>query len=775
MREYIYIVEGSALLEHAVLNTGAVNTFGEKMAERVNSAEAKAWLTKKLRVYILNTEEELDEVQPTELPHDAPQWVLDAANKGEKLYRFSGRAEFLNRVQHILHFFQSVEEAASTKPDVRNQTALNAHNQAKRILTKLSRMTLEQVEQAAEEWAKLSSAALAVNKKEGVEVIMTWPDGFYAVRYTNLDVMKRDGQDLQNCLRQGMYWDRVQSGTMTIYGIRRPNDEAIVGIAIANGSYNRIKECKGKSNQPVSAAYHQYVIDFLTHIQVFEDAPDLKNCGIEYNNGKYGTFQDIATHERRENAEIWYTESKVLMRNAGRWVSFEKPRYHFGGKWAISGLDDCPPKVIISTLNIAKEFVPEEAIKSSASNFVKNGVFLRNGEWGTAAELGDQLGTFMGDTIHRVEQYLVLGSGNGGSLVLSTNGEILTSYSGIVERYGADKLGTFFNYLEQVGIKTHDPHAAEFAMSRGWLLLEDGYEFIKDIGEVVAYVNLHTDRWNAHHPEEVVETQPSERNWPIWRYNDTWMIEKWDDFYTGVKLKSGTIHIMNGHHGTLNDQLIADVIRYLVNKHSEIRNVRHKDPANTFGIPKIGRKIIRTAEDAVEAFSSIGDNAAYGPQSKLNDLKWREFITSERFEDMTPATASKLIDVLTPKNKHKLKVTGEYSLYNKKLQNVLITLPDNLFLFNRAGVFTGAAGVKAQRILDAIEKAAIALVKKGRGKYIFDLDGSTVYWHKLNIQINQTNAQTKSVYTKMADKVLTKEKLHGTEAAYEALNVKDIF
>ena len=128
MSKYPLVESTQALYEHVVANPKSVDTYLAQFAAQVRSPEAKAWLTKKLRALVMNDEQYLDhlpndsiESRFAELHEPIPAYVSAAANVGEPVYLFLGfEGEMWTRVQEIVHFFQSLEEAANSEPDPAN-------------------------------------------------------------------------------------------------------------------------------------------------------------------------------------------------------------------------------------------------------------------------------------------------------------------------------------------------------------------------------------------------------------------------------------------------------------------------------------------------------------------------------------------------------------------------------------------------------------------------------------------------------------------------------
>ncbi len=307
------------LSEHVVINTEAVDKFATSMQSGIRSPESRAWIYKRARAAFLNNVEYLTQMAAHEVPKGAPGYVTQAMDRGETIYQFTTNspshaaiAALVTRFDHIKDFLRDIENWATRQP-TENEVETNQIAVAKKWMSKIGRLTIEQSEQAAEEWARIAGSGTKALSKDGVVVLYQWPNGFYAVRYTDVNTCKRDGNDLQNCLRQGMYWNYVENGTQWIVSIRKANDEAVVGMRWKLPEPLEILECKGKNNLPVTAQYVPYVTELLSYFKVgnSNNNADLASAGIHMNRGQYGTFRDLAKHSLIDGVEYWVTDSRI--------------------------------------------------------------------------------------------------------------------------------------------------------------------------------------------------------------------------------------------------------------------------------------------------------------------------------------------------------------------------------------------------------------------------------------------------------------------------------
>ena len=334
------------LLEAVVANPDAIERYVSKFIHRTTPQIGRNWFAKKLRAALLNTPALLRPV--TEPSSDYPPYANDALDRGEPVYVFDPRHETLAQAAstyaHLADWFNALDEVANRKAD--NAVAQEDALIAKRELSKIMHYDPQQATERADKWFA-HMGTRAKGDKAGVEIVLQWPDGYYAVRYTDKNTMMRDGTDLQNCLAQGYYWDNVASGAMSVYGIRQPSDEAVVGIRIVKGE---IAECKGKQNQPVSAPYRPYCIDLFNHMGVKpgQYSHDLDEADIYYNEGRYGDFKTVAKLVIDEQGlKVWRTDDQVM----ATYEQYELTAHISRGVITQLVPNSMPTDVVIMTMN----------------------------------------------------------------------------------------------------------------------------------------------------------------------------------------------------------------------------------------------------------------------------------------------------------------------------------------------------------------------------------------------------------------------------------------
>jgi len=415
IRDYMILVERLFLVEHNVINPQAIDGFVQKFIARTKPEVGKAWFQKKLRSFIINDDQYLKKVDADTLAHmsDVPDYIKAAADRGDALYDFdpTNRALAKNidaldkRMIRVSDWFNALDKVA-------NQTATNpVEVESKQIATKwlekLNKIPLVEIGEIANNWfSQMGSRIEKPIEKKGVKVIMTWPDGYYAFRYTDLNVLKSDGAKMQNCLEGGTYFREHQ---MVIYGIRKPNDEPVISLLMING---KLSQCKGKNNNAVTARYVPYVIDFLNRVnwkRIDNSENDLVNAGIYIKDGVACKFEDDAVGYDIDGLKIWVLRLKNDFKlKSGKNVLDVQLRDSKISHIETDGLIGSTNEdrvLLINSLNIIN-LPPERYIKELLRDYFE--VYYGNGRYGLAKDIGEKLFEIADYECYKVESKIFI-------------------------------------------------------------------------------------------------------------------------------------------------------------------------------------------------------------------------------------------------------------------------------------------------------------------------------------------------------------------------------
>lgn len=411
MRGFKDYLQETILMEANVANIDAIDAYVASWMKKTQLPAGKAWFKKKLRTFLINSPDYLYKIEPNALPAGLPDYAQAAMERGEDVFMFDATrtaGNFQQFMAHLADWFEAMHRVIEAGPDAMSDTSMEDFRITEKEVQKLQKIPFEQAKAAADAWFNHMGTRLRGQKKEieGVEVIHTWPDGFYAVRYTDPNVMKLDGRDLQNCLQHGNYWSNVRDGTNQVFGIRKPNDEAVVGIRTsqigrrgARAAFTdpsapkprfewELEECKGKANKPPIHTYIPYVIDFLKLMKNIDigDSSDLKNAGIFFRNGEFGSFADIS--------ELVYQDRTMVIRRTDDEFQAQVGNALVKGTIA-------EDKVMVVQVEaddystLATKVLNRLGLEPTPAlvrNLSQRNVFFKNGRFGTPRTVGEHLG-----------------------------------------------------------------------------------------------------------------------------------------------------------------------------------------------------------------------------------------------------------------------------------------------------------------------------------------------------------------------------------------------
>lgn len=328
MRRHITLVSASAapsarrLLEHVVANPDTVTAYIDRFVQRTKPEAAQAWLVKRLRAQLSN-EASLLQVIPhgeAELLAGVPDYVHRQVAQGGPVYRFVPGAtavgQFSSVVDHLVDWFNALHQTVAAPAD--NALAIQDRQRAERALAGLGKISFADATRVADAWFR-NMGSRVQRDKAGVAIIERWPDGYYAVRYTDLATYKSDGAILQQCLESGTYWRELTAGTMAIFVLRKPNDEPVATVGCdRRGGRLGLSQLKGKNNKPVQPVYSKYLAELLTRLQIVPEPAgqtDLEAAGLSYNAATktYGDFAQVADLVvNRAGLKVWATARRFL-------------------------------------------------------------------------------------------------------------------------------------------------------------------------------------------------------------------------------------------------------------------------------------------------------------------------------------------------------------------------------------------------------------------------------------------------------------------------------
>lgn len=762
----------SYITEHVVANVDAVTKYAEHWASQVSAPEAKAWFAKRLRAFILNNEHLLRRLDPQEVTTAMPAYVHMAADKNEPIFVFDGNLEgvfvgntnipFSERIAHIKDFFDNLHEVSTRRVNAENAVEMENQRVARKLLSKLQKMPLEAVEQAHEQWSKRGAKQVANLSKEGCEVVMTFGDGRYWVRYTDLDTMKRDGADLQNCLRTGTYWSQVANGTQSVYGLRKPNDEAVVGLRVYNEEQPRLAECKGKQNEAALPGDVPYIIALLEKLGVTNLTADLQGAGIHVNDGRYGTFEDIADVIMDENGiKILKTSNGhedrclIKVRRHQFWATVTDGQIsHF------KGIESVPAQRIIEALNAFGHPVSGTSLTLLASL----AIFPSEKGFGTIEDVGVTVWTGKGND----RAISLLRNGSGYLFVyVGADGARFEVKSNTIHAFPRGAEDLVYNDVDSVveafnaaGVKATTQIEKENLWWAGYFHTKSGYKDIHDASRKIAEFDgieflAFTDQLSDRQLKVYQLVNPRQQTagnvtFTIWR---------------------GDLLAYNTGEDEMKSAIIR-AVQWLVSEHV-VRNHRFDtrfdagifyDSASAEFFSDV-KTFLEKIEEPEAKYDYLCD---LGQQGTVADRLRTAFQTHRDADGvLKPAIQDRIYRALKPKKEELWLVRSEREMVigGKKYHGMTLTPADTILTL--AEVLPRHRD-KIANIRVALQKALQLLIRKGRGRVSYYIDS---YDSQFRWNINKANDEFRNNVANDAqlDKEAEPEEAEDTFAALNAI------
>lgn len=736
------------LLESVIINPAEVDEFSRRWDRAIKFPEGKAWMYKRVRQILMNGDKNyLIPQEEHQIPPGSPAYIMAAIDRGETVYKFAktaalpGISQLINQADIIVDFLNGNYDTANRAVDPTNMVAAEDQILAKKTLAKLDRMNWLQAEQAAQTWAnRVSKRSLKLNK-DGGEVIMQWPNGYYAIRFTNRDTMMRDGAQLQNCLASGTYWDRVVSGDQMVIAIRKPNDEAVVGLRFtADGS--NIYECKGKNNKTITAGYIDYVVDLLTSFQTKNQTSDLSSAGITFNKdtGRYGTFKDIATKVFDKNGvRVFETDSSGIVEIKKRdEFSYAIRNGVMTSMTAVGEGDILDTNVddIVGILNI----VGRGAAADFQNTMAKIGVYYNDGKWGDVTTVGTFIGDFAPSEAPRLKAYLVGNDGDGnhmvdGSIILRfengrqgvysiTDGKV-TSCDRNAGSLNSHYISEIFNNAD---IRADNDFEDTYLHIGGWAYSPKDNKYIHVI---------------INDPDATFDEGNKRCN--IFQVSDTniWLLQTIDPFqYRTLRVIKGKIELSN--LGVSRHTPGAAIRWMLENGHAKAAPNPVAYAIAPEGKGK-GSKQLWNPLDVAAKISKMPEEArVHWPMDIIGgDFETQKYLTAlEQYKLFTPEVQREFAKALTPTQSFYIKRKKDYSFAGMKVEKIEIKIPSTLMQMHAQGMFTDPkVSAYAEKIKGRIERDVSKFFEENKEYAYYEDDGSNWPWSTFTDFIYKQNEQ----------------------------------
>ena len=223
-----HILESIQLIqlnERNVHNTEEIDKWLKEIGREVPSSRSdiEKWLQKSVRLYLINKYENIHPIRQRNIFSN--DWVQKALAKGEEVYEVEIDKDFEEKILHVIQYL--LEDSQAPKG------------------SGLFKVSVPDIIETSQTWIERVHL--------GVEVIKKYGDGFKWVKLTTPETVEREGEILNNCLKENpeVY---AKDG---VYSLRDRSDNPHVAFII--NQHKEVEDIKGKNNQPVSKKYLKYL------------------------------------------------------------------------------------------------------------------------------------------------------------------------------------------------------------------------------------------------------------------------------------------------------------------------------------------------------------------------------------------------------------------------------------------------------------------------------------------------------------------------------------
>ena len=195
------------LIEYNVINVDkqfpklgiktSIMDFIKTLTPRVDSTEAQNWLNKNLKKALINDESNLQKVKPINMSDAAPDWAIDASQKGD-LYSFGLNPDREGEINHLLDWFNVLAQDSSLEID-NSDPQWNKKVFATKELASLPKIKYDDAVEKSNKYFQMFRPK-EKGELEDTNIMMKFDDGYFWKEVTTNKEARIVGQDLQNCL-----------------------------------------------------------------------------------------------------------------------------------------------------------------------------------------------------------------------------------------------------------------------------------------------------------------------------------------------------------------------------------------------------------------------------------------------------------------------------------------------------------------------------------------------------------------------------------------------
>lgn len=255
---------------YEIVNVLAVRSYLMERGRYLRTSFANDWLTSKKVVKFFTQEKFTEVVSPENF-----DIMIDAFDQeqighlrrkidaGENLRMFSKlRTEALGPdLPHMIDWLLHIERSDQKR------------------LSKLYKMTVEQVSEAAAKWTSWSTDNVERGREQ---VLIEFDNGMFWVEMLDEKSIKAEGAILNHCI--GGYSSQLQSGNYRLFSLRGEGNNSIISVAVYHNLLRMqwwLEQARGHSNNPVPVHCEQALADLMNHLGIC-GPKDVSGTGVTF-------------------------------------------------------------------------------------------------------------------------------------------------------------------------------------------------------------------------------------------------------------------------------------------------------------------------------------------------------------------------------------------------------------------------------------------------------------------------------------------------------------
>jgi hypothetical protein len=245
-----YIIESIqdlfSLDERNVINVREIEDWLDSRCQDIEDRDIETWFQKSFLKYLKTEYPETKTL--SSVPADSPDWLLQAADRGDELLAVIISQDLNKMVNNLIKYFNLLKQDSNYNTD------------AERDLKKALKTPM------SSNFYKLVIDGLkTLEVKYGIEETgINYSNGFRWVLLKTHSTIYREGQEMGNCLKQytDKFYSDVTSGDIDLYSLRDSHNKARVSAEVEKRTGD-MKQIVGYEDGKVPEEYISYCLDLI--------------------------------------------------------------------------------------------------------------------------------------------------------------------------------------------------------------------------------------------------------------------------------------------------------------------------------------------------------------------------------------------------------------------------------------------------------------------------------------------------------------------------------